>query len=790
MILISCLTGQLYLNSLDNMNKNLRTHSALLAVTLVLFLAGCSYDNSLYNARKYFNQAQARPLNPQGRPTPQAVDEYMKTITKCGFILTERPNSKEADDALFLLAKALFYRGNSQFQAKDQFQSLIRNFPDSPYIPEAVLYLAKTMRQVNESVEAENLLTAYIRNPKSEKQHPKAILLLADFAVQDKDNIKAQYWLERILTEFKGSVHAKEALFLLGVNLYEQQDYLNSLEQFRRVVSSRGMNRNVKLDSRLYLALNYLHLKELQKSLSIAKRLLRDEDRTDKIPAVRLVIGRILLAKNDETEAIEQLQSIIKANPRTASSAEAYFRLAEYYFYNKSDIQLAIENYNKAKTEFAASPFQPEANRKHAALLQIYQKANIKITDNPQLYVDTKVESAENYMLVMSMPDSAIVMLDNISLVPQGYRVAIDSLLSVKTRLTLEIDSLSVLVDTVAVSIELPDTTAVSLENVVQYSDSLSASDTKHTATSDSISESEIVSGFPMRDSLDAETVEENKVKTGIPETTKTATQNPNLTKLNQLQAELTQVDNLLKDNIEILSKFETEYIPYTKFVKATLIYKTDPESDILTQIYSDMETQFPENKYTLAMKLMLEGKLVRLIDTALEAEEAELDFALSNIATEPDTSLFLLGRLAESTYPNIKDRAIFRLGWHYTFEEQDTTKAKEYLDEILKGDKTTDIAKLVLRFYSGKRFTISFASDTKETFFDEESDSLTVSIKADTISVLADSLKLYDREIANDKQTDEQDVKNSNDTDLNTHPEDDLFKYKAPDFPKVIKED
>lgn len=787
---MTCLTGQLYLDNSGNMIINLKKLSTLLAVLLTLFFSGCSYDNSLYNARKYFNQAQARPLNPQGRPTPQAVDEYMKTITKCGFILTERPNSKEADDALFLLAKALFYRGNSQFQAKDQFQSLMRNFPDSPYIPEAVLYLAKTMRQINESGEAENLLTAYIRNPESEKHHPKAMLLLADFAVQDKDNIKAQFWLERILTEYKGSVHAKEALFLLGVNLYEQQDYLNSLEQFRMVVSSRGISRNVKLDSRLYLALNYLHLKELQKSLSTAKRLLRDEDRTDKIPAVRLVIGRILLAKNNETEAIDQFQSIIKANPRTSSSAEAYFRLAEYYFYNKSDIQLALENYNKAKTEFAASPFQPVANRKHAALLQISQKANVKLSDNPQLYVDTKVETAENYMLVLSMPDSAIVILDNISLVPRGYRAALDSLLSVKTRLTVEIDSLMVLVDTTAVSNELPDTVAVILESVIPYSDSLSASDTKHTAPDDSLSVSEIVSGFPMNDSLDVETRKENKDKTGIPKTPQTATQDPNSTKLHQLQAELTQVDKLLKDKVDILDKFETEYIPFTKFVKATLIYKTDPESDKLNQIYSDMESQFPKNKYTLALKLMLDGKPVRLIDTVLEAEEAELDLALSNITSEPDTSLILLERLAESTYPNIKDRALFRLGWHYTFEKQDTTRAKEYFDEILKGDKTTDIAKLVLRFYSGKSFTISFTTDTKETEFKIESDSLKVRIEADTISILADSLNLVDRELAKDKPTDGQGVKNTNDPDPNTNREDNLFKFTAPELPKVIKED
>ncbi|MFO7660845.1 MAG: tetratricopeptide repeat protein, partial [Candidatus Cloacimonadaceae bacterium] len=237
------------------MKSYIKTLSLIALTGILLITIGCSYDNSLYNARKYFNTAQNRALNQSGKPTPQAIDEYNKTIQKCGYILTERKNSSEADDALFLLAKALYYRGNSQYQAKDQFESLLRNFPNSPYAPEATLYLAKSYRQINDPDEAEYVLTDYIRQPDKEKWHPQALLLLADFAVQDKDNVKSQFWLERLLAQYPKSLYAKEASYLLGRNYFDQKDYANSLAQFQKVLGTRGISRTMKNDARYYIAL-------------------------------------------------------------------------------------------------------------------------------------------------------------------------------------------------------------------------------------------------------------------------------------------------------------------------------------------------------------------------------------------------------------------------------------------------------------------------------------------------------------------------------------------------------
>jgi len=712
-----------------------------LAFIWILFLfANCSYDNTLYNAKKYFKAAQNRPLTQTGKPTPQAVDEYNKTIQKCGYILTERKNSPEADDALFLLAKALFYRGNSPYQAKDQFQSLLSNFPESPYAPEATLYLAKVHRQINESAEAENILTSYIRQPEKAKWHPQALLLLADFSIQDKDNVKAQFWLEKILSQYQKSNYAKEAAFLLGKNLFDNKNYANSLIQFNSVVETRSVTRYVKNDARFYIALNYLMLNEPQKSLKIANNLVKIEDRPEKIPLVRVLIGRALLELKKESEAMELLQNIIKTNSRSLSSAEAYFWMAEYYYYQKNDVQNALDNYNKVKTESATSPYAAEASLKNEALTLITNSSSVKIEDNTQQFVDNQLQIADNYFNVLIQPDSAYVTFDRFFTVPVNLQTRIDSLVILKDSLQVYLDSLSVVADTTKIMFGAVDDSTGTLKDSLQVSlDSLSV-----VADSTEIKLGTIIDSTgtlldldvevdtlktvdietrESQDSLDVKTeltelaVPDSLVVPGFDEIDKlsdTKSVEPNVpdsvgNKLNLARADFDKIQNDIVKLQEAKENFINDYIPYSRFVQAAMIYRKDKESPQLQTIYNILLTDYPQNKYTMATKMMLDDKPVRLIDTNLEKEEELINLAYALIMSNPDSAVVILDELSKSSYPKINTEANFRLGWFFTFEQQDTVKAIPYLNEIAKLDNTDEYNKMLKRFYNGTKYTINF---------------------------------------------------------------------------------
>ncbi|HOD17450.1 MAG TPA: tetratricopeptide repeat protein [Candidatus Cloacimonadota bacterium] len=716
-----------------------RTQTILLLIftVSVLVISSCSYDNSLYNAKKYFKSARKRPLTQDGRPSPQAVDEYTKAIKKCGYILTEKKNSKQVDDALFILAQSLYYKGNSIYQAKDQFNSLINNFPESPYVPEAIFYIARIDREINQPDEAVSILTKFIHDLSKAKWHPQALLLLADFAIQDKDFPQAQIWLQKVLTDYPKSVAAKEALFLNGKNYFAQNDYQNSLIQFQRVVSYRGIARQIKLDAEYYIALNLFYLQDYQKSLAVAKKLLKNEYRPETVTATNLLIGRINLHLENEEQGVEQLTKIIKNNSRTLYSAEAAYWLGDYYYYKKHDLDKATEYYGKVRTEYTSSPFVSAANDKLEALNLIKQNQNLKLSDGARAFIDKKLELEEKYYLVLNEPDSVNSVYQRILRTPTELSQKIDSLLTQNTLLIQKLDSLVVISDTLkakAETISAPDTTTLNQQM---------------SFPPDSLSLQTEVSAY---DSLQFTQSPNQNTETPKPAPI-LRNQISVSDSVNQLLAQYRSESKVLNETITkliaIRDSLETEYIPYAMFADASLRQKIRPDTTLLRQRYNEMNEIYPNSKYTHALKLMLEGKPVRIVDLDFDKAEQELDYALGKIETEPDSALILLQKFANSDYQELRARANFVLGWFYLTQEADTTKAAPYFHEVLQISRDNDFGKMTLRFYDGKKYL--FKSVEEDTLLTEHAlpDSLKEIFPPDSLSqnLPSDSLNLIPEE-------------------------------------------
>ena len=371
-------------------------------------LMACMPSNTMYNARNYFKSAQAKPLNTNGKPNAQAIEEYTKAIKKCGIIISERKKGSQLDDAVFLMAKALYYKGNSAFQAKDQFENLLRSFPNSPFVPESHIYLAKVLREINQPKEADKTLDEFVRNPRFHKDHPKALLLMADFAIKDKDFARAQYWLERIIRDYPKTKEYREAYFLFGKNYYEQNDYTRSLEAFEKMQTARGIDRELKLNASYYIALNNLELNNLDDAFRTIRNLIRVESRPDKLAAVRLLKARIQFARGENKDAESDIDIITKNYPRTESAAAAYYFLAEQNYYRLGDANTAIINYNKVRTEFSASPYAALGQNKATALGQVLPDSTLNSETGLTQFVNHYYQAAEGFLNYLALPDSAM----------------------------------------------------------------------------------------------------------------------------------------------------------------------------------------------------------------------------------------------------------------------------------------------------------------------------------------------------------------------------------------------
>ena len=76
-------------------------------------LSGCAYFNTFYNAKQYYNEADKIRLEKDGQSTPiAAMDKYGKSIKKCQKVLSDYPESRFRIDAILLMAKSRYFRGD------------------------------------------------------------------------------------------------------------------------------------------------------------------------------------------------------------------------------------------------------------------------------------------------------------------------------------------------------------------------------------------------------------------------------------------------------------------------------------------------------------------------------------------------------------------------------------------------------------------------------------------------------------------------------------------------------
>lgn len=745
--------------------------SILLLLLIGLLAFSCGLNNTMYNARKYFEAARERPLNANGHPNPQAIQEYTKAIKKCGIILSREKTGRNTDDALFLMAKALYYKGNSAFQAKDQFEALINGFPESPFYSEAHIYLARVLREINRKEEAETLLETFVNDPEHEDWHPEALLTLTEFEIEDLDYNRAQYWLEKIITQYPKSDEYREAFFLFGKNYFIQEDYAASLREFQRISTARRIPQSLKLEARYYIALNQFLLGETDESWKTIIKLIRDENRPEELSQTKVIKGRLHFARGEDEDGIAELEGVTQAYPRTESSSQAQYYLAEHYFHQAKDLDKALAAYNKAKSEFSQSELAETAQQKAAAINQLKQGSTLDQEANLQQFVDHHIAAAENYYSQFALRDSAIVMYQRLIDSKDSLSVLKDSLNALARDKQALIDSLTAQLELLPEpvsedSLEITDSLAAMDEIVPQ--DSLAMADSLKTIPGQEMQEQapadsqkvvaedeptaetddaanagaadEIGSGavIPEADSLNMTELEEVSDSTSLPDSLGGSPEDMNEPeipdssavaeegedtkpppdpaeqrrileqRLTAAQTELSALESRLASLDGIFQSYEQEYIPLALFSQANIYNRSGADSTLIEAIHTRMEKEYPGNKYTNALEAMLTDAPIRLVDPIEEAQELRLDNALDLAETQPDSMLVILNELTESEYTPIKVRANFRLGWYYTFEEPDTTLARPHLEEVLNLEQQGDYAQMTTRFFDGSKFNLN----------------------------------------------------------------------------------
>lgn len=421
----------------------LKKITTIVVLTLVL-LTGCAYYNIFFNAKKYFESAQSQPLRDDGRPNPRAIQDYDKVIEKCAVILTDFLDSRWADDALFLMGKAMYYKRTQYRPSRDRFNELIKFYPESPFVPEAKIYLARIDYYQGNIEESFKNLNDFLRVDEYSKYFPKVHLEIADFALLEKDYNMVHYHLRQIIDNYPRSDEYNDAFFRLGRSYHESGKFEESNDIFNSLVRARRIPRGIVFDSRYYIALNSLELENYEEALRVGERLLRDEYRADRLPRIQVVRARAKIGLSDFDEAEIILKTVRDNNRRTALSAQANYYLGELYFLEYSNFEEAISYYNSVRTEFSNSPYVEKAVSKSAIASLIMQFNQPDRAVPTGELIEEQKKLAEFYLYDLAMPDSAMVVYDTIISQKQEVISNIDSLSALIENYQALTDSLSI----------------------------------------------------------------------------------------------------------------------------------------------------------------------------------------------------------------------------------------------------------------------------------------------------------------------------------------------------------
>jgi TolA-binding protein len=392
---------------MNRMSSSRSNRRYLLIPLILFFLSGCVYYNTFFlakrkfeeaeksqkdNARKSVKQGQSRGGQPGrgGRPgQPGRGDDspgqrvsrvsqqermlYDDAIKKASKVLKFHPDSRWADDALWLIGKAYFNMGD-YLQADRKFKELVTNHPESKFADESYFFMGLSQIELGR---AEQALDAFNRLksdfPKSD-YIDDVYFARGKIARNEGEYGNAVDLFNEYLQKFPKGDSAAEARYYSGQCIEETGDYYGAYLAYSDV-SKYKPSKQLYFDATLAAASAALKTDSISVGMEILDELAGDEKYFEYSARIQLKIAEGFRLQGKIDEAIETYTQVTGESPRSLESAEAYYRLGLIYQTDLFDLEKAKDAFSKSQSENSASEYRNLALARSAqiAKLESYQ---------------------------------------------------------------------------------------------------------------------------------------------------------------------------------------------------------------------------------------------------------------------------------------------------------------------------------------------------------------------------------------------------------------------------------
>ena len=345
----------------------MRTAPLVLLLTGCLAIPACVYFNTFYNAKKSFREAEkerrkheetyadwafdrAGPELQQQR-SPQADQLYDKAVRKASKVLDEYKESDLVDDAMFLIGRAYYWRGE-YLNAQESFRDLETFFPASPYFDQSRYWRARCLEEQRIDDQAQSLYRALF-DEAEEKIAVQAGLHLAEMAHDREDYVVAMREYRATLEAFpKSAVRAQlwlrlgEALMALE-NPARLDEALAVFDEVLKADPSEDQKYRARLNSGRALYAMGAEDEALATYVSLLDEgsFRRFEGRT------RLLIGEWYQGRRLLDEALAEYERVRNDFPQTPSAAMALYRIGLLHLQEYGDTELGRDYLEESSRE-------------------------------------------------------------------------------------------------------------------------------------------------------------------------------------------------------------------------------------------------------------------------------------------------------------------------------------------------------------------------------------------------------------------------------------------------------
>ena len=337
---------------------------------LLLFLKGCAYFNTFYNAEEHFETAERIRIENLGSKIPsRAIQEYGKAIEKSEKVLREYSDSRYVKDARLLKGKSHYFRREYD-SAVSIFSQLIQ---EEGFDLEARYWLALCKWRDFKPQPAINDLEALISKVESDEFKSRIFLSLGEIYLSIDNSEYAYDNFDKGANLSKNRLLREEVYFQIAEISFQNTDFDKALDSYQKVLSNTISLTRIQ-DSNLKIVQIYRLRGDLEKSATKIQELLIDEDFNSIKADLDLELTKIEFDRGKIDFAIQNYDRIGKDYPNTQTAIEAYYLLSEIYLSSSNiDFEKVQFFMNESMRQNTNSSFKQIINKRRNDVSRLIQ---------------------------------------------------------------------------------------------------------------------------------------------------------------------------------------------------------------------------------------------------------------------------------------------------------------------------------------------------------------------------------------------------------------------------------